>query len=95
MIHNFLGWIGAILFGICAVPQVIHTWKTKSAKDLSWLFLLFWFFGEIFTLTYIFYDDFLNQIYHYPLYFNYIFNIVLLFYLLYAKATYKEIVCKN
>jgi uncharacterized protein with PQ loop repeat len=88
MIHHFIGWLGAFLFAICAVPQVIKTWKTKKADDLSWLFLLFWFFGEILTLTYIIIDDILLGIYHYPLYFNYILNILLLFYLIYAKAYY-------
>jgi len=87
MIHHVLGWIGAFLFAVCAIPQVIKTWKTKSAKDLSWLFLLFWFFGEILTLTYIIIDDILLT--HYPLYLNYILNIILLFYLLYAKKYYK------
>lgn len=88
MIHTYLGWIGAFLFATCAVPQVIKTWKTKKAGDLSWLFLLFWFFGELFTLTYILIDDSLIGITHFPLYINYIFNIILVIYLIYAKKSY-------
>ena len=88
MIHYYIGWIGAILLAICAVPQVIKTWRTKKADDLSWLFLLFWLFGEILTLAYIITDDVLLNITHFPLYLNYLFNIVLVFYLVYAKKFY-------
>jgi len=88
MLHQILGWIGAFLFAICAVPQVIQTWKTKNARDLSWLFLLFWLGGELLTLTYIIIDDFLVGIIHYPLYINYLFNIILICYLVYAKWNY-------
>lgn len=88
MFHDILGWIGAFLFATCAVPQVIKTWKTKSAKDISMTFLLFWLFGELLTFTYIVIDDLLKQITHFPLYLNYAFNTILVFYLIYAKLTY-------
>jgi uncharacterized protein with PQ loop repeat len=51
MVHQYIGWLGAFLFAICAVPQVVKTWKTKKAGDLSWLFLLLWLFGELFTFA--------------------------------------------
>jgi uncharacterized protein with PQ loop repeat len=70
------------------VPQVIKTWKTKEADDLSWLFLLFWLFGEILMLIYIIIDDGLIGITHYPLYINYVFNIIMVVYLIYAKKIY-------
>ena len=89
MYHEILGWIGAFLFAICAVPQVIKTYKNKQAKDLSWLFLIFWISGEILTFIYIIIDDVLLKITHYPLYINYIFNIILVLYLIYAKFYYK------
>ena len=89
MIHNFIGWAGAFLFAICAIPQVIKTWKTKKAEDLSWLFLLFWLSGELLTFAYIIVDDALVQITHFPLYINYLFNIIFVFYLIYAKKYYK------
>lgn len=88
LLHHSIGWIGAFLFATCAVPQVIKTWKSKKADDLSWLFLLFWFFGEILTLAYIAIDDFILKITHFPLYFNYSFNIILVVYLIYAKKFY-------
>ncbi len=89
MIHQFIGWIGAFLFAICAVPQVIQTWHTKKAGDLSWLFLFFWISGELLTLIYIVIDDLLVKITHFPLYINYLFNIILVLYLIYAKKHYK------
>ena len=88
--NEAIGWLGSILFATCAIPQVVKTWKTKRADDLSWLFLLFWLFGEIFTIIYIVVDDLSRQITHYPLYINYAFNTVLVFYLIYAKASYRN-----
>jgi len=89
MIHQYIGWLGAFLFTICAVPQVVKTWRTKKADDLSWLFLLFWLFGEVFTFAYIIIDDIIEQITHFPLYINYLVNTVLVVYLIYAKKVYK------
>jgi uncharacterized protein with PQ loop repeat len=90
MFHLVLGWLGAFLFAVCAVLQVIKTWRSKSAGDLSWLFLLFWLFGEVLTLVYIVIDDIIESITHYPLYINYVFNTILVFYLIYAKIAYRE-----
>ena len=86
--NEVIGWMGSILFAICALPQVIHTYKTRKTDDLNELFLWLWFLGEVFTLCYIFIDDITNKTYHIPLYFNYIFNLLLLFYLVFAKYTY-------
>lgn len=89
MVYNeIIGWIGSIFFAICALPQAIHTFRTKKSDDLSEMFLWFWFLGEVFTLSYILYADIVNKTYHFPLYFNYIFNLILLFYLIYAKYSY-------
>ncbi len=88
--NEIIGWMGSILFAICALPQVIHTFKTKKTDDLSELFLWLWFWGEVFTLCYIFIDDIASQNYHIPLYFNYLFNLLLLFYLIFAKYTYNS-----
>ncbi|RUT79582.1 PQ-loop repeat-containing protein [Ancylomarina longa] len=86
--NDIIGWIGSLLFAICALPQVIHTFKTRKTDDLNELFLWLWFWGEVFTFTYIIIDDLASNIHHIPLYFNYIFNLILLFYLLFAKYTY-------
>ena len=86
-----IGWMGSILFSICGVPQVIKTFKTKRADDLSHMFLWFWFLGEILTLIYIVYTDIQKENYHFPLYFNYIFNLIIVSYLIYAKFQYSEV----
>ncbi len=82
---EFIGWLGAILFSLCAVPQAIKTYRTKKADDLSWAFLMMWLWGEIFTLIYVLDNDVLQ----WPLIVNYIFNIVLVLYILWAKLYYK------
>ncbi|WP_372642227.1 PQ-loop domain-containing transporter [Ancylomarina sp.] len=88
--NEIIGWMGSILFAICALPQAIHTFKTRKVDDLNELFIWLWFSGEVFTLWYIIIDDITNQIYHIPLYFNYVFNLILLFYLIYAKYSYNS-----
>ncbi len=88
MSHYVIGWLGAVLFATCAVPQVIKTYKSKKADDLAWLFLIFWLAGEILTLTYIIIDDITLNITHWPLYLNYFFNTILVLYLIYAKRYY-------
>lgn len=32
---SILGYSGMLLTTICFLPQLIHTWRTKSASDLS------------------------------------------------------------
>ncbi len=90
MINEVIGWIGAALFAICALPQAVKTFKTKKADDLSWLFLLLWFFGEIFTFIYLIIDDLKLNTTHFPLYINYVFNTLIVVYLMYAKKHYKS-----
>ncbi|MFA8341981.1 MAG: PQ-loop domain-containing transporter [Rhodothermaceae bacterium] len=91
-VNEMIGWLGSFLFSICALPQVIQTWRTKKADDLNALFLWFWFWGEVFTLIYIVWTDISQGVYHLPLYFNYCFNLILVVYLLFAKYFYKTAV---
>jgi MtN3 and saliva related transmembrane protein len=90
MINETIGWVGNISFAICGIPQVIKTYRTKSAKDLSVLFLWLWLFGEVLTFIYIVVGDWETSIAHFPLYFNYIVNIFMAAYLLYAKLVYPK-----
>lgn len=90
MINETIGWIGNILFAICGVPQVIKTYRSKSAKDLSALFLWFWLMGELLTFVYIVVGDWQNGISHFPLYFNYMVNIFMACYLIWAKYVYPK-----
>jgi MtN3 and saliva related transmembrane protein len=87
--HEFVGWLGAFFFATCALPQAVKTWRTRKANDLSWIFLLFWFAGEILTFAYIIFDDLGSRVFHWPLYVNYAFNTVLVVYLIYAKKYYE------
>lgn len=37
MTLEFIGYLGGFLIAVALAPQLIKTWKTKSAKDLSLL----------------------------------------------------------
>ncbi len=49
---QILGLVAGTITSITFLPQVIHIWKTKSAKDLSLLMLLLLILGVILWLTY-------------------------------------------
>ena len=57
-------------------------------KDLSLLFLWLWFAGELLTFIYIVVGDLETASFHFPLYFNYMVNIFMAGFLLYAKYMY-------
>jgi len=88
--NEIIGWVGSILFSICGAPQAFKTFKTKRVEDLSIMFLMLWFWGEVFTLFYIVYGDIASGNYHIPLYFNYAFNLVIVVYLIWARYTYPK-----
>ena len=83
-----LGYVGAFLFAFCGLPQCIMTYRTKKADDLSWWFLIMWYFGLLFTFMYVLLSNVASGEYQYPLLGNYVFNFVLLNYLCYAKWRY-------
>jgi len=90
MSNEIIGWIGNILFAICGIPQVIKTFRSKSVKDLSVWFLWMWFAGELLTFIYIVIGDIETNHQHFPLYFNYLVNILMACFLLYAKFVYPQ-----
>ena len=90
MFNETIGWIGNILFAICGIPQVIKTYKSKSVKDLSALFLWMWFAGELLTFIYIIVGDLETATFHFPLYFNYMVNVFMVCFLIYAKYIYPK-----
>lgn len=47
-----LGYGAGFLSTVALVPQVIKTWKTKSADDLSLVMLLLWWSGIICWIVY-------------------------------------------
>jgi len=84
-----IGWIGSSCLAVCALPQVLKTWRTGKSDDLSWGFLWLWFVGEIFLIIYMILSDISLDEYHFPLYFNYTANILMVVYLGYKKGKRK------
>lgn len=84
MLLEIVGWIGSILFATCSIPQVKQVYTTKNTKGLSMLFLQMWLWGEIFSFIYILGNETLQ----WPLVTNYLFNILLVVYLVIAKVRY-------
>jgi uncharacterized protein with PQ loop repeat len=80
--------LGAVFFAICALPQVIKAVKTKSTKDISYFYIYFSIFGNIFSAIYIFYTNYTNGFWQYPQYFNYGIALSLIIILLYLKTKY-------
>ena len=80
--------MGAVFFAICALPQVIKAIKTKSTKDISYFYIYFSIFGNIFSAIYIFYTNYSNGFWQYPQYFNYGIALSLIIILLYVKTKY-------
>ena len=48
----FLGYFAGFLTTVALVPQVIKTWKTKSADDFSLAMLLIWCTGLVCWIAY-------------------------------------------
>ena len=46
---NFIGWLGSIMLALCAVPEVIQTYRNKRCA-VSWGMLILWGGGEILVL---------------------------------------------
>ncbi len=79
MLSDFFGWTGSALFAICGLPQAAQSYREKHSDGLNWYFLLAWFFGELFTLLYIWPKS------DWPLIANYSVNMVMLCVILYYK----------
>ena len=84
MLLEIIGWIGAILFATCSIPQVKQVYQTKRTGDLSMLFLQMWLWGELLSFVYVLGNETLQ----WPLITNYLFNILLVLYLVIAKLRY-------
>ena len=81
---EIIGWIGSALFALCGLPQAVQSTREGHSHGLSWLFLLMWFWGEIFTLCYVWPKM------DYPLLANYfvnmVFVVIILFYKIFPRA---------
>lgn len=76
---ELIGWMGAVLFAICGLPQAVQCAREGHARGLNWFFLLAWFWGEVFTIIYVWPKA------DYPLLFNYFLNLVFLLVILRYK----------
>lgn len=85
---QFLGWFGNIILSIGVFPQVYQTWTTHNVDSFSWIFLLMWAFGVLFTFIYLLHDNHKMGKYQWPLLLNYFVNILGTFYLVTAKFMY-------
>lgn len=68
-----IGWIGAVCFALCAVPQAWLSWRQGHSKGVSASFLAMWFIGEVCMLGYS-----LIEIDSLQIIVNYIFNLACL-----------------
>lgn len=53
MIVNLFGWIGTVLLSSAAIPQLIKTLRDGNGIGLSYIYLLFIWFGLISMNIYI------------------------------------------
>jgi uncharacterized protein with PQ loop repeat len=83
---SLLGILGSLFFAICALPQVIQVWKTQDTTSISKMFLIFWALGEVLSFVYVICQSLIL----WPIICNYVFNGIMLGYLLYKKFTEKK-----
>lgn len=86
---ELIGWFGGISLSLSALPQAVHTFKTKTTKGLSMSFIMLWLVGELFTIVYLVIHDFETQDYQLPLYLNYGLNLFIALYLAWFKLKEK------
>lgn len=75
------GWVGALLFSICGLPQAWKCFREGHANGLSWGFLLMWIGGEVLCAIHI-WDDAWTL----PVFLNYMANIAMILVMLKFKA---------
>ncbi len=56
-IIELIGFLAGLLVAISSLPQLIKSWKTKSTKDVSTLWLLINILGQILWISYGFFKD--------------------------------------
>jgi len=67
---DLIGWLGAVCFAVCAIPQAITSYRLGHARDLSCAFLGLWLLGEVCMILYV-----LGTTRDWILLTNYIFNL--------------------
>lgn len=83
-IKNIIGIAGSIFSSVSFLPQVIKLWKTKSAKDLSMMTLMFLVLNVSTWLTYGF---LINDM---PIIVTNIIVLSMVLLMVYFKLTFKQ-----
>ena len=83
-IKNIVGIAGSIFSSVSFLPQVIKLWKTKSAKDLSMMTLMFLVLNVSTWLTYGF---LINDL---PIIVTNIIVLSMILLMVYFKLTFKQ-----
>lgn len=73
------GWLGAVFFAICGIPQAYKSYKEGHSRGVSNWMLWFWLLGEVLSLIYILPQMLL------PIIANYILNLLSLIVIMYYK----------
>lgn len=76
---EIFGWLAALCFGTCAVPQAWRSFKQKHSHGVSWGLLNLWLAGEIFATLYA-----LPRM-DLPLLVNHILNMIFIVVIVYYK----------
>ena len=50
--QEIIGLIGSLCFAFSSWPQAYLSYKTQTAKGITWLFLLLWLSGSVFCTIY-------------------------------------------
>lgn len=82
MHNDLIGWIGGLMFALCALPQALKSYKEGNSRGISWLFLFMWLIGELFTFIYVFN----KHLWDFPLLINYALNILFIIIILKYKV---------
>lgn len=50
---NVIGAVGGVILALCQLPQIIKLWRTKSAGDLSYTYIVLYTIGLAFICVYV------------------------------------------
>lgn len=84
------GCIGNLAFGVCYLPQVIKTYKHKTADGISTMLIVLNLIGNLFGFIYLYSTDMLTGNWHIPIFANYVTAFVLNIVLFYMKVVYRK-----
>lgn len=51
-----MGAFGGVLLSACLLPQLVRLYRTRSARDISYLYLIAYSLGLFLTFLYLFFE---------------------------------------